>query len=1256
MILSILTSFFASLAQADEICIACAGKAFSSIAAAFSTQGYYLQADIIEQIFYNGMGSWAMLAYIASACGGLVGVATGASPKNYMWYFMGPALYHWLVGTTYLTHGVSWEVGGMPRDQREVWKIAKTGLETSNYAVRYGVEVDPVQGPSYPAEVADFFAWYDDVTSDTVQQLVSWLAVPYMNNQFGGENITKADVISDAKWRYLQDIVGARFSNPGLQVAFTYFLEGSCGQVLRKFIDQAAFAQAVNQQGRNLRSDFSFFSSPTLALAPDYSAVVAALGARTVSSRQLMTQVFKDQSFVTETDLAAARSVIDGLPGKDFKTRIDCNDYLGVMVQAFRWQAGRIYIEMVKNLPSSITPDQFVAQLFHGWEIPLTVGPAGAQQFLINLIMAHLIGNEFLLAPRSFAIPQYTAGERVIKEFVPNSQRMTQPVSKFSELYVWALMVPYFQGLLLFMLAVAYPFACMLVVMPGFHKVMFTWMSMYLWVKLWDFGFAMVQLIDRGVWASLGNTANARGVNNVVESLAQLHSVTVLNLGAAIPGVPINPTLQVIPLTNYNDYLQIMDLGMQLAFNLDYSLANSYYIYIMSALYFAVPVVLAQLVLSGKGWIADLAKGAIGTMAGDTKGGVQSASVDALTRASKQQFDAQRVAAKMASADSASFMARALSGKNDAELAKMSGAYGKVDAERQQQMLSASNSKIAGAEKAMAAGGSMLRAAGSNLGVVKETLGATQQDLAAVKATMDQKGKELESAKSLVSAKQKALEMQKAAVGAYAEGLSTLGDFIKFTNAAADNYQKRANQLAGKRDIRGFKPGDNRDPDTGEENVEGGGSGSGGGGDGESAGNGSSYARKATDGIVGRGIKLAAGLGIAPYAAAQATQGRYLPGAAAASLITGMDSNHAEAASRGLKLATDEYFAQESRKLSEAGRRADIYGAQMAQLGAQSAGIEQQISTLSGNISRNQVSLTGAQIPMEMAQAQTAFAQSYLSDQESRRILGAQVDAANFAMQQDYTASRLGNQSGVDETRAAFAADMDVSYATQLGGSSVGGVLSAGGVVAGSFTGTAMNDNLKALAFEDALEGDSGRQAAEAGRFFQQGGIFDTTQRGFQSQVATGAQVQEGLGGVAGDLVAASQGASYAAAANSIQVAGEVNNNVNGLAAQLPGISNSVQELKGGVGALPGAGIINEGAPRSMIADVVQATGATTPNAKAAYAAAKELFSGDTEGLKAIGSQIGEQVENVFDGTQRKPDQVDKMEKDVAAKIPSGGK
>lgn len=66
--------------------------------------------------------------------------------------------------------------------------------------------------------------------------------------------------------------------------------------------------------------------------------------------------------------------------------------------------------------------------------------------------------------------------------------------------FSYALNLPYYQGMLLYLLSVGYPFFALLVVVPGRAGAFLNFLLAWLWVKSWDVGFAMLMVLERLLW------------------------------------------------------------------------------------------------------------------------------------------------------------------------------------------------------------------------------------------------------------------------------------------------------------------------------------------------------------------------------------------------------------------------------------------------------------------------------------------------------------------------------------------------------------------------------------------------------------------------------------------------------------------------------------------------------------------------------------------------------------------------------------
>lgn len=706
------------------------GSAFHAITAAFATVGYFIQADLLYFIVDGGgMQYFAPLVYIIAAAGGLVMMAMGQPPKNYLWFFIGPAVYWWLL-TPVDTFGVRWMIGDQDQDQTEVWKHAEIGLYNSNLVLRSEnfpatvptgpIQIRADQAPSNPVVVAAPFLIWDSLTSDLVRNLTSWTGVlrqdwndqagsllrlegpgplldpeqPYTSSgfsffgfdfEFTGPNPWEYEcsnpggpdgdprrahfaLMTNMKWSYLHDITSARLSSPDMRDALGRFMANECGESFFDSISDVKFKAAAHTKGEGLPISIFLDDDDSFgAVASEYKVLRKNLGEIEVPFPESLRSVFANRErhvgndaydFVSSmkwdnssfwTLWASGFNSLEHLLSRD---RLSCEEYLHLLVLYMRYEAGAIFAQSFGNsLPRGWTADHAVYNLLYGWDVfPRglsgtavgTVPVPDQHRFVQDLILVHIIRNEMANLPSAIETEGSASGTVIENAELYNAT--VGSVNKFAEVYTWALMIPYMQGILLYLLAIAYPFVCILVLIPGWHKIIFTWGSFWLWAKLWDLGFAIVASLERTIWASLGNNSDFSKVSQRVIDMqehgaaAWYGCVDTGGTGASSSDVVWGPTGDPfgctiakitlvdgpvasgatayslrddhLNLTNIDwvaDNLRLMDLSMLIGANLDLDLANGYYIYIMAALYFAVPAVTGQLVLGAKAGAAQFA-------------------------------------------------------------------------------------------------------------------------------------------------------------------------------------------------------------------------------------------------------------------------------------------------------------------------------------------------------------------------------------------------------------------------------------------------------------------------------------------------------------------------------------------------------------------------------------------------------------------------------------------------------------------------
>jgi hypothetical protein len=266
----------------------------------------------------------------------------------------------------------------------------------------------------------------------------------------------------------------------------------------------------------------------------------------------------------------------------------------------------------------------------------------GVIKYTKFLILAHMFRNELMIAPQITELGQRFSTSEQMRGFTEGYVRQQGSRAKYGELYQWAVMMPHVQGILVYLILIGYPFAAMLMVIPGYWKAFFTWVSFFAWVKLWDVGFAIVHTLERSVWAMIGNnSAMARVGRRLINTANNGNGDILVTCGGGATGgagggtsasqklseLCSVPTVKEANALGEDDAWFLLDQILTVAGSLDLDLSNGYYIYIMAALYFAVPAVTGQLVLGAKAGLGGLATQGLSQSAGEAGGAAKTGTV-----------------------------------------------------------------------------------------------------------------------------------------------------------------------------------------------------------------------------------------------------------------------------------------------------------------------------------------------------------------------------------------------------------------------------------------------------------------------------------------------------------------------------------------------------------------------------------------------------------------------------------------------------
>jgi hypothetical protein len=689
----------------------CPGSFYLAITAAWANIGYMTHADFVHFVWNTSFGLWAALFYAVGAAGALVAVSINQPPRTYMWFFMGPAIYAFLVGTPTTVQGVAWRIANKSMEMEDVWRDAETGMANTALVKDIGIQVSRKQGPSGTYQVAWTMAFLDGLFSEATNNLVSWIGMQRREGRGGADsNLFSKDteegpwqILSNLKWGMVENIVGVNVKDPDVRDTLATFLTSECGDWFKKGVNAGAYSAASQSRGANIPgSVFIDATNPSTSGQDDkptqgsYDKFVHGLDVESIPTPRSMIRLFNSPDIQGSFRRFMTKFSKDEARDSGRLTEIVCSEYLYMIVQAMRWEAGHAYWQLIRSFPNGFTSEGMALKtLFYGWNLRQEANASLLEdreliQYTKFLILGHLLRNELIIAPQVTEMVQRFSPSEQMRGFTEAYVRQQGSRAKYGELYQWAVMMPHVQGILAYLVLIGYPFAAMLMVIPGYWKAFFTWISFFAWVKLWDVGFAIVHTLERSVWAMIGNhSAMARVGRRLINTASQSGDIVVQcegsgggsgGGGGGLGAAQKLSELCSVPMVKERGHLSedkawfLLDQLLAVAGSLDLDLSNGYYIYIMAALYFAVPAVTGQLVLGAKASLGALGTQAIGQSAQEAGGAAKSGTVgENTTRLGTNQASMDQ-AAKLKSYRQSGFAQQSLDQQNAAMDADIRGA------------------------------------------------------------------------------------------------------------------------------------------------------------------------------------------------------------------------------------------------------------------------------------------------------------------------------------------------------------------------------------------------------------------------------------------------------------------------------------------------------------------------------------------------------------------------------------------------------
>ena len=532
------------------------GSVGSVLAATLATAGHSLQSavlDFFEDGFASSMGA---LAFILAAIVAMLTIALGGHYKFGLWFLVGPWVFYWLLLPRIASGGVRWQVGGQAYDQQIVLSAAKgvtpqSAADKANGYLRPGNEV---------GKVSWFFVWWDDFTSDVVNMLVSLLRLEvkrvdlrFINRTQRFQTLMSANVTDRKLAAYIGTVMQGECGQFFGVMKDLYSANGrlnSSDEVRNEFL--RSVVQAENIWGKVpaespvmmefLEAQLLYpISDPQTAKEEDkvFSLGKRPIGyiaknAKPLSKEEGQVYLRQKQFFscpeVWLMGVAALRdqaaNLVTAVIAESTSPDLDEKSRAIFIKQAYTDLYDRVKNSCIKHYERLCKEGSFEArqkceQEKKDWERKanddqLREFADGVGKGWMNcldenqqqLAFFNEIGVRMLFNHLQRSAPSYTVTTNELNVPKPWYARTDQTAHDIKEaaagfeyegkgIYLSAILaMPYIQGLGLYFLALAYPFACLLLVIPGRYHTFLQWMAIYFWLKTWDVGFAILKLVD----------------------------------------------------------------------------------------------------------------------------------------------------------------------------------------------------------------------------------------------------------------------------------------------------------------------------------------------------------------------------------------------------------------------------------------------------------------------------------------------------------------------------------------------------------------------------------------------------------------------------------------------------------------------------------------------------------------------------------------------------------------------------------------
>ena len=491
------------------------------IGAVLESVGYHYQAHVLDVLgspLVNEIGGFVYLVAVVLVIGAMV--ADGGF-RGGVWLLIGPPLFLATITVRSEIPNAVWQYGEENRDQKQV----QQGLQE--------------KGVTGSARVSSVFGAYVRIISELNRDIISKLT----------NGRTKDDLDLLMKAELFARVHAGREFEPGMHELIHYAMLGECRDLIKA-------AEEVNDPllrefdpddpvlrgafGDNVKIYKEFFTPSRLAAQKKYerqwndakvnlngkaSEFVAGM-VKNGAPTKAEVEAYKGDGWYScnqiwewtlKALMARANQARAGVVRQAEANGLDSGRLQNLILRAHGVNTGKMMADDGPNQMSAGEIEQ--------------INRIIAQYYLRNEVSAGSFTSWLSHFEEKETFREIATDSQGSNSFTEQSRLGANEWAERGRIAQMAASLPYYQGLALFLLAVVFPFFALLLLIPGKHGGFLLWFMLWMWIKSWDIGFAIVAMLDQFLFAMLGTARNGTNIEQVNKDIG----VTMASLRAMDP-------------------------------------------------------------------------------------------------------------------------------------------------------------------------------------------------------------------------------------------------------------------------------------------------------------------------------------------------------------------------------------------------------------------------------------------------------------------------------------------------------------------------------------------------------------------------------------------------------------------------------------------------------------------------------------------------------------------------------------------------